>query len=137
MICEVIAEGVFQHKKKESSKWGNAWQNAITALNALEVFMVSDRAADRVPYFHSVHLPFLLKRGVMVRHGQITKEQRKLIAYEDKQKAHHIRNTAMKNLKETRQTTEKKGPKEKRFKQSSADTFIYLQQKLECDKELR
>lgn len=43
----------------------------------------------------------------------------------------------MKDLKETRQTTEKKGPKEKRFKQSSADTFIYLQQKLECDKELR
>lgn len=64
-----------------------------------------------------------------------------MIADDGKQKTFDIHDTAMINIKKTQKKhvkqLKKKHPEEKSSKQSTADTFIFLRQKLECDKDLR
>ena len=43
IFCEVIAECVFRHRSG-SRKRENAWQNVVTALNAVEGFVKIGRA---------------------------------------------------------------------------------------------
>ena len=77
-----------------------------------------------------------LSRESEVKQDQIT-EQKKALADVGKQKALDIRDMAIKNLKESQQVLKDSPSSEKRSRRSSSDTFSFLKEKLEYDKEFR
>ena len=70
------------------------------------------------------------------KQAQITK-QKKALVDADKQNALDIRDIAMKNLEESQQVLKDGLSSEKRLRRSCSDTFSFLREKLEYDKELR
>ena len=161
MFREVIGEGVFNHKSGSRER-GNAWQNVATSLNKLDGFVLTARAVrDRVttlikkfsaqnnkekklsgeggeePSEYDILLQDLLdlSKDSDTKHEEMT-EQKKATLDAEKQKALDIRDIAMKNLKDSQQIF-KEGPPEKRARRSSSDTFLFLREKLEYDKEFR
>ena len=77
-----------------------------------------------------------LSKESEVKQEQIT-EQKKALADVGKQKALDIRDMAIKNLKESQQVLKDGPSSEKRSRRSSSDTFSFLKEKLEYDKEFR
>ena len=77
-----------------------------------------------------------LSRESETKQEQIT-EPKKALVDADKQKALDIRDMAMKNLKESQQVLKDGPSSEKRSRRSSCDTFSFLREKLEHDKEFR
>ena len=162
MFHEVVGEGVFNHKSGSRER-GNSWQNVATTLNAIDGFLFTARAVrDRVinllqkfsaqnnsekqlsgeggaePTEYDTLLQDLvdLSRESGVKQEQIT-EQKKALADADKQKYLDIRDMAMKNLKESQQVLRDGPLSEKRPRRSNSDTFSFLREKLEQDKEFR
>ena len=77
-----------------------------------------------------------LSRDSDAKQEQIT-EQKKALAGTDKQKALDIRDMAKKNLKKSQQVLKDGPSSEKRSRRSSSETFSFLREKLEYDKEFR
>ena len=77
-----------------------------------------------------------LSRDSDAKQAQITK-QKKALVDADKQNALDIRDIAMKNLEESQQVLKDGPSSEKRLRRSSSDTFSFLREKLEYDKEFR
>ena len=98
--------------------------------------MSGERGAEPTEYDALLQDLVDLSRESGAKQEQIT-EQEEALADADKQKYLDIRDMAMKSLKESHKVL-KDGPlSEKRSRRSNSDTFSFLREKLEYDKEFR